>query len=85
MSLSKASVSRRKVLKRLGVFTSLLLSPVRLLTQPLQQKLEAFKKKFSGNVISKGDSNYEVFLPSANNLEPILNTSVSKPSACDCW
>ena len=60
MSRNKSGISRRILLTRLGIFASLLLSPVRLLAQPLKQSIEAFKALFSGVVIAKTDANYEL-------------------------
>jgi FAD/FMN-containing dehydrogenase len=54
------SLSRRTVLTRLGVAGTILLTPIRLLAQPLKDNLEAFKKAISGKVITKTDSNYEI-------------------------
>ena len=54
------SLSRRILLKRLGIAGSILLTPLRLLALPLKENLEVFKKSISGKVITKTDSNYEI-------------------------
>lgn len=65
MSQIKTGISRRILLRRLGIFlqgifASLLVSPVRLLAQPLKQNINAFRKLISGVVIAKTDVNYEL-------------------------
>jgi FAD/FMN-containing dehydrogenase len=65
MSQNKVGISRRLLLGRLGIvlqgiFASVVVSPFRLLAQPLKLNIDAFKELISGVVIAKTDANYEL-------------------------
>lgn len=64
--MNKFRLSRRDLLNRLitilqGLFAGALLSPLRLLAQPVkQQSIDTFKTLISGKVIAKTDPDYEI-------------------------